>query len=932
MNFSRIIALALGALIMVAVVWFFHWTAGSPPMVADAQADYYNLLVDGFEKGSLAMDVSVTTPNGPDAPVPFLLDASYYDGKYYLYFGVTPALLLFWPWRLFTGQDLPIAAAGVIWASMAFAFSVGWLVALRRRVAAGVPGWYWLAAVAALGIAAGYPVVLRRPLFYEVAILANIAFTMAGLWCLTMVWLRSEKPLRWLAAASLCAGLAIGSRPTVGPGALLALGAVAIWVCWQRRRVKPEASAGCLLRVGIAAGGPVVLCLTALAWYNWARFGNPIEFGLSYQQGSNPDGFSFTLGSLGKNLQLYYLTPPSVGWYFPFFAPGDNPAGINREQVHGQFLFLPLMAMAVAAFVFSRRQGLASSVADFRLPFLAGALWAGVTMVIECMAPPHANRYQLDFHPVFLLLTLMTIAAALPQIGWRRTGPLAVAWLLVLLVFNLCTSLHVHGFFEGSNPREYGKLARIINRDFVWPVQRLLGAEPGGVELMVRFPPGKPGEWEPLLVTGGGPDMDALFIEYTGLGRGRLVFDHLDYGAARSVEFDLQPGRARWLKVYHGGLFPPADHPWYRLQPEGAARARHRLAVEIDGKSVIDRDMVFYQASSNQIVLGRRARYLKGAERFTGQIAQVRTLKVPADWLNNVRQSTGPVRVRLQLPQDRYGATEPLLISGTGERFDLVSITYLDERRIQFSLLHAGWSERLHSPPLAWDYRQPVELMLHHAALGGPDVSGLHIAMEDEVVWQCELPPYPADATQVYVACLPWPVTGCARKFGGDVLSVARGVDEPGPMRRAIRGLLAGKPVSLRFTWPAIQPAAGLPLVSTGATGIGDGIFIEPLPDGRVRFGFDHWGSQPLVSAPTKLEPLQAYTVTISFGTKLSALETVRAQLQLQLDGATLIDASVDVFPCNASTTWLGENRPGLSTSGPRFQGEISVVDEWSRP
>lgn len=927
MKISRITSLSLGALIMAMVAWFFHWTAGSPPFGAEAQSDYYNLLVDGFAQGSLAMDVAVTKAHGPGAPVPFLLDASFFEGRYFLYFGVTPALVLFWPWRLITGQELPIATAAVILAVAAYAFSVAWLAALRRQIGVAVPGWYWLLAVAALGIASGYPVVLRRPLFYEVAILANVAFTMAALWCLTMAWLRSEQPLRWLAAASLCAGLAIGSRPTVGPGAMLAIGVAVFWILWGKRAGVPEAPKPSVVRASLAAGGPLGFCLMALAWYNWARFGNPLEFGLTYQQGSNPDGFVFGLESLGKNLRLYYLTPPSTGWYFPFFAPGDNPPGINREQVHGQLLFLPVLGAAIAASLLTWWRTRAWPVVALRLPFMAGLLWAGATMVVECMAPPHANRYQLDFHPIFLLLTLAVIAVAWTQLGRCWAVFAAVVWLPVVLVFNVCTSFHVHGIFENTYPREYGELARIINRDIAWPVQRVLGAEPGGLELMVRFPAGKPGAWEPLLMTGGGPDMDALFVEYTGAGRGRLIHDHLDHGAIRGEEFELQPGRARWLKVQHGGLYPPEDHPWYQSQPKGAERARHRCAVELDGKVVMDRDAVFYQASSNQIVLGRRAGYLKGEDRFSGQIAHVRALGVATNWLNGVRQASGPVRLRLKLPQDRYGATDPILITGTWERFDLVTVTYLNDRQIRLSLLHAGWSDWRHSPPITCDFRQPVDLEVHYPALGAPEISGLRIAMNDEIAWQCELPAYPIEPTQIYVGCLPWPVAGCFRIFGGDILSVARGADEPGPKRRAARALLEGRPIALRFTWPATHPEVGQPLLSTGATGIGDGIYVEPLPDGRVRFGFDHWGSQPKVSDPVMLEPLREYTVTISFGTRISALETVNARLQLRLDGLTLLDLPVDVFPCDASTVWIGENRPGLSTSGTRFEGQLHALE-----
>ena len=50
--------------------------------------DYYNLLVDGFLDGHLSMKV----PLEATGKLPVLMDASLYRGKYYMYFGVVPAL------------------------------------------------------------------------------------------------------------------------------------------------------------------------------------------------------------------------------------------------------------------------------------------------------------------------------------------------------------------------------------------------------------------------------------------------------------------------------------------------------------------------------------------------------------------------------------------------------------------------------------------------------------------------------------------------------------------------------------------------------------------------------------------------------------------------------------------------------------------------
>src|SRR5438552_18956852 len=85
----------------------------------DAADANYNLLVQGFRAGQLSLKKEVppgfanlANPFDPAANLPYrgqpyrLNDLSYYKGRLYLYFGVTPALILFWPYLVVTGHYL----------------------------------------------------------------------------------------------------------------------------------------------------------------------------------------------------------------------------------------------------------------------------------------------------------------------------------------------------------------------------------------------------------------------------------------------------------------------------------------------------------------------------------------------------------------------------------------------------------------------------------------------------------------------------------------------------------------------------------------------------------------------------------------------------------------------------------------------------------
>ena len=181
----------LGALCAL-VVGAYAYTAHSGLVVSsslNAADSYYNLLVQGFRAGQLNVkreappglaelaDPYVLTSSVRDSG---LLDLSYYKGRLYLYFGVTPALILFWPFAALTGHYLFHRQAVAIFCGLGFLASVGLLRALWRRYFAEVNLGVIVACVVALGLATGVPVLLSQSDVWEVPISCGYMLTMAG--------------------------------------------------------------------------------------------------------------------------------------------------------------------------------------------------------------------------------------------------------------------------------------------------------------------------------------------------------------------------------------------------------------------------------------------------------------------------------------------------------------------------------------------------------------------------------------------------------------------------------------------------------------------------------------------------------------------------------------------------------------------------------
>ena len=139
---------SLGAVCLL-VIGMYAYTAPLArleSLISKPAESYYNLLVQGFRSGHLSLKKEVPTgltrlanPYDPDANSHYqdlrygLRDMSYYKDRLYLYFGVTPALILFWPFVALTGHYLSDRLAVTIFCAIGILASVGLLRALWRR-------------------------------------------------------------------------------------------------------------------------------------------------------------------------------------------------------------------------------------------------------------------------------------------------------------------------------------------------------------------------------------------------------------------------------------------------------------------------------------------------------------------------------------------------------------------------------------------------------------------------------------------------------------------------------------------------------------------------------------------------------------------------------------------------------------------------------
>ena len=212
-------------------------------------------------------------------------DMSFYQGKFYIYYGITPALILMVPWRILAGTYLREIAATAIFCFAGFLLCAWWLVGVRRRVFPQVSPWWTFLALLVMGFGSPTFFLSNNPTFYAVPISAAFFCLMAAV-VLVDRTLRAAslgRALPWLAGASLALGLAVGARPHY----VVCVGLLALPAIWLWSRLPPAVlGRRPRKRIWVAAFLPAAVVGAGLAYYNFSRFGNPLDFGIQYSMAS----------------------------------------------------------------------------------------------------------------------------------------------------------------------------------------------------------------------------------------------------------------------------------------------------------------------------------------------------------------------------------------------------------------------------------------------------------------------------------------------------------------------------------------------------------------------------------------------------------------------------------------------------------------------
>jgi hypothetical protein len=471
------------------VIAFYVWTSisGRPADFSPQYKGYYGRLSEAFLAGQtffldsppeelkIAYDPYDPASRGPrigESPK-YLHDVSYYKGKYYLYFGPVPSLVLGVPFKLITGFDYNEYLMPVVFCAGAYLLGLFIILRLRRALAPNASDLAVFAACLVYGLCGTQLFMLRRPSVYETSIASGFFFALAAIWALLPVVLSVTTPrskLTALAFGSMFLAFAVGSRHSY----VLSLPPIAgvLWVAIGKKSGPVQGKPG---RFAMAAAFvlPATVLIGCLLAYNYVRFDSVLNTGHGYQLTSlKADTYEFiSLRFVPTNLYFNLFSPLSLKGDFPHFQAQTDPPEwlrppvgyIGGENIMGVVTNIPILLLLVPglALVMTRRlpatQQSATTLALIAAP--------GAVNIALVMGYSHATmRYLVDFLPFFLLCTAALYLMMASRFRFKtKARPWFYALAAPLAIYSILTNtaISLTGYlddFRVNNPRAFSAI------------------------------------------------------------------------------------------------------------------------------------------------------------------------------------------------------------------------------------------------------------------------------------------------------------------------------------------------------------------------------------------------------------------------------------------------------------------------------------------
>ena len=359
--------------------------------------DQYERMAEAILDGRIDIaygdEAELETLNNPYDPferimsgVNYHWDHAYYEGHYYMYFGIVPVFLVFLPYRIITGHALTTFHATQLFAAMIIAgtFLLFWL--LSKLVFKNLRFSLYLSLCVAFSFMSVW-YAIAEPALYCTAITAAIALEIWSI--IFFVWAvyfekRENRQITLAGIGALFGALVFGCRPTIGLANIVVLPLLFVFL---KEHTFTWKLAG---KLALAAM-PYFVVAVGLMIYNYVRFDDPFEFGQAYQLTvADQRNFHISLDReqllrVAKEMAHNFFEYKGISETFPYF------------QASSVFVNFPVLLFSAVIVLPSVREHAKKRKV---LPFLIG-LFISVLVITAAdilWSPYLLERYRMDIY------------------------------------------------------------------------------------------------------------------------------------------------------------------------------------------------------------------------------------------------------------------------------------------------------------------------------------------------------------------------------------------------------------------------------------------------------------------------------------------------------------------------------------------------------
>ncbi len=381
-------------------------------------------------------------------------DIAYFDGNFYVYFGIVPALIFYLPLYLIAKVEMVTSAAFFITVSFAVVAAYELVKTVVKVYFPKTSFGVYLFASVIIANAVGTLMFVMSPIIYYIVVVLAVLFVMTGL----MLWIKARylidtdaaskkiNPLILFGALSMA--LAVGCRPTFAFASFLI-----IPIFWDTAIQNKKLVIKGNLSKYISAAVPYVIVAAGLMYYNFIRFGSPFDFGANYNLTTNDMNLrGFNLARLVDGFFMYIIEPPVIVARFPFLRSavfGSNYIGYTFvESVYGGLLFTTCFVLFLFMLRRVKPQLKEEKLYSVIITILAITVF---TLIIDIEMGGIKTRYAGDFIYLLVLGAVIVMLALFEKYGHKKALVTSMLVLgMITLAMHFLIAFNTTQFQPGS--------------------------------------------------------------------------------------------------------------------------------------------------------------------------------------------------------------------------------------------------------------------------------------------------------------------------------------------------------------------------------------------------------------------------------------------------------------------------------------------------